>query len=77
MKPGTAIRWTCASKRPGQRNLPLQSITFWDEEEEEDSGAAEVELGVMDSMMPFLIVTEEFLRIVPLRTSTTLALMRR
>lgn len=37
----------------------------------------EGELGVMDSMMPFFIVIEVFVRIVPLRTSTTLAFVRR
>lgn len=74
MKPGTAIKWTCASKRPGQRYLPLQSITFCDD----GLGVVvEVELGVMDSIVPFLMVIEESLRIVPLRTSTTFALMRR
>lgn len=70
------MRWTWASKRPGHRYLPLQSMTFCDGDDV--WGAVEEgELGVMDSMIPFFIVMEEFLRIVPLRTSTMLALVRR
>lgn len=73
MKPGTAMRWTCASKRPGQRYLPLQSMIFC---VDDFWVTFEGELGMTDSMMPLFIVTEQFLRIVPFSTSTTLALVR-
>lgn len=53
----------------------MQSTTFCDGDTV--WGADKEELGVIDSMMPFFIVIEQFLRILPLRTSTTWALVRR